>query len=47
MYVKSTFLNGNLKEELYIEQPKGFYLPNKQEYVCRFKKSLYGLKQAP
>jgi hypothetical protein len=47
MDVKSTFLNGNLEEEVYIEQPKGFQLTNKGDYVCKVNKSLYGLKQAP
>ena len=47
MDVKSSFLNGNLEEEVYIEQPEGFQLNNKGYYVCNLKKSLYGLKQAP
>ena len=47
MDVKSTFLNGNLEEEVYIEQPYGFQLTNKRDYVCKLKKTLYGLKQAP
>ena len=47
MDVKSTFLNGNLEEEFYIEQPEGFRLTNKGNYVCKLKKALYGLKQAP
>ena len=32
---------------MYIEQPEGFQLSNKREYVCKLKKTLYGLKQAP
>jgi len=44
MDVKSAFLNGDLEEEVYIEQPDGFILKN---LVCRLKKALYGLKQAP
>jgi hypothetical protein len=47
MDVKSTFLNKNLEEEVYIEQPEGFQLTKKGDYVCKAKKSLYGLKQAP
>jgi hypothetical protein len=47
MDVKSSFLNGDLEEEVYIEQPKGFQLSENENYVCRLKKALYGLKQAP
>lgn len=47
MDVKSTFINGQLEEEVYIEQPEGFLLSEKENYVCRLKKALYGLKQAP
>lgn len=47
MYVKSTFLNGELEEEVYIEQPEIFLLTDKENYVCKLKKELYGLKQAP
>ena len=35
MDVKSTFLNGNLEEEVYIEQPDGFQITNKRDYVCK------------
>jgi hypothetical protein len=45
--VKSTFLNGDLEEEVYMEQPKGFSLTDNPNYVCKLKKALYGLKQAP
>ena len=44
MDVKSAFLNGSLKEEVYIEQPEGFQLTDKADCVCKLKKALYGLK---
>ena len=47
MDVKSTFINGDLEEEVYIEQPEGFNLGNYAKLVCRLKNALYGLKQAP
>jgi vacuolar-type H+-ATPase catalytic subunit A/Vma1 len=46
MDVKSTFLNGELEEEVYMEQPEGFSLKNNSDYVCKMKKALYGRKQA-
>jgi hypothetical protein len=47
MDVKSDFLNGDLEEEVYIEQPEGFQLLENAQYVCKLNKVLYGLKQAP
>ena len=42
--VKTTFLQGDLKEEIYMEQPKGFVATDQEHLVCRLRKSLYGLK---
>jgi hypothetical protein len=47
MDVKTTFLNGEIEEEVYIEQPYGFVIHEKESHVCRLKKAMYGLKQAP
>eukprot|EP00253_Pinus_taeda_P014452 PITA_14452 len=47
MDVKTAFLHGSIKEEVYVEQPKGFEVQDRQTHVCRLKKALYGLKQAP
>jgi hypothetical protein len=47
MDVKSAFLNGDLKEEVYMEQPEGFQQSDNPDFVYKLKKALYGLKQAP
>nr|GEY39782.1 Gag-Pol polyprotein [Tanacetum cinerariifolium] len=47
MDVKMVFLNGPLKEEVYVTQPDGFVDPDHPEKVYRRRKALYGLKQAP
>ena len=47
MDVKTTFLNGDLEEETYMDQPKVFVVPGQEHKVCKLDKSLSGLKQAP
>ncbi|GKD80064.1 retrovirus-related pol polyprotein from transposon TNT 1-94, partial [Tanacetum coccineum] len=47
MDVKSAFLNGKLKEEVYVKQPPSFESSEFPDYVCKLDKALYGLKQAP
>ena len=47
MDVKTAFLNGDLEEEIYLEQPEGFIVLGQEQNICRLIKSLYGLKQAP
>jgi hypothetical protein len=46
MDVKTAFLNGNLDEDVYMIQPKGFVDPINAEKICKLQKSIYGLKQA-
>jgi len=45
--VKTTFLHGELEEDIYMQQPEGFAIQGKENQVCKLKKSLYDLKQAP
>nr|GEW32184.1 retrovirus-related Pol polyprotein from transposon TNT 1-94 [Tanacetum cinerariifolium] len=47
MDMKTAFLNGILKEEVYLSQPEGFVDEDHRTHVFRLKKALYGLKQAP
>ena len=47
MDVKTTFLNGVIEEEVYIEKPQGFEFEYIKTYIWKLKKALYGLKQAP
>ena len=46
MDVKTSFLNEDLDEEIYMEQPEGFFASGKEKKVYKFVKSLFGLKQA-
>lgn len=45
--VKLVFVNGELEEEVYVTQPKGFMIDGEEEKEYKLKKTLYGLKQAP
>ena len=47
MDVKTAFLNGYLEEDIYMEQPEGQVIPEKESLVCKLERSLYGLKQSP
>jgi hypothetical protein len=47
MDVKTTFLNGVIEEEVYIEQSQGFEVEDTKTHVCKLKKAPYGLKKAP
>ena len=46
MDVKTTFLNGNLEEDIYMRQPEGFIAKGQEHMVCKLQRSIYGLKQA-
>jgi hypothetical protein len=47
MDVKTTFLHGDLEEEIYMKQLEGFAMKGKKELVCKMKRSLNGLKKSP
>jgi hypothetical protein len=47
MDVNTAFLNSDLDEVVYVEQPEGFEVPGKEDFVCLLNKALYGLKQSP
>lgn len=47
MDVTTAFLNGELKEEVYMKQPEQFVEKGKEQLVCKLKRSIYGLKQSP
>ena len=47
MDVKIAFLNGEIDETIYMEQPKNFVIGDSKSMVCKLKLSLYGLKQSP
>ena len=47
MDVKSAFLNGDIKEEVFVKQPPGFEDAELPDHVFRLNKAMYGLRQAP
>ncbi len=47
MDVKITFLNGELEEDIYMDQPQGFVQDGKEHLMCKLKNSLYGLRPSP
>ena len=46
MDIKIAFLNGNLEEDIYMQQQEGFIAKGKEHMVCKLQRSIYGLKQA-
>ena len=46
MNVKTTFLNGSLEKDIYIQQPEGFIVRGQEHMACKLQRSIYGLKQA-
>jgi Reverse transcriptase (RNA-dependent DNA polymerase) len=46
MDVKIVFLNGNMEEEIYMEQPASFVVEGQEHKVCKLLRSIYGLKQS-
>ena len=44
--VQTAFLNGDLEEEVFMKQPKGYATEGKEDFVCKLKKCLYGLKKS-
>ena len=46
MDIKTAFLNDNLEETIYMQQPEGFITPCQEQKVCKLNHSIYGLKQA-
>ena len=47
MDINTAFLNSDIEETVYVEQPEGFEVPGKEDFVCLIRKTLYGLKQSP
>ena len=47
MDVNTAFLNSDIEETVYVEQPEGYKVPGKEDFVCLLRKTLYGLKQSP
>ena len=45
--ITAAFLNGDLEEEVFMQQPEGFILKGQEQLVCKLRRSIYGLKQSP